>query len=175
MTNMGTPKAGLQVSLHGDREIVMTRVFHAPRALVFDAMTKPELVKKWLLGPPGWTMPVCEIDLRVGGSYRYVWRHSDGNEMGMGGVYREVMAPERVVATEKFDQAWYPGEAVGTLLLSEQEGKTTVTQTVLYQSREARDGILKSGMESGVAASYDRLEEVLASQGAGEREKGVTG
>jgi uncharacterized protein YndB with AHSA1/START domain len=175
MTNTGTPKAGLQVSLHGDREIVMTRVFHAPRRLVFEAMTKPELVKKWLLGPPGWTMPVCEIDLRVGGSYRYVWRHSDGNEMGMGGVYREVMAPERVVATEKFDQAWYPGEAVGTLLLSEQEGKTTVTQTVLYQSREARDGILKSGMESGVAASYDRLEEVLASQGAGEREKGVTG
>jgi uncharacterized protein YndB with AHSA1/START domain len=175
MANVGTPKAGLQVSMRGDREIVMTRVFHAPRGLVFEAMTKPELVKKWLLGPPGWTMPVCEIDLRVGGKYRYVWRHANGNEMGMGGVYREIAIPERLVATEKFDQAWYPGEAVGTLLLSEQEGKTTVTQTVLYQSREARDGILKSGMESGVAASYDRLEEVLASQGAGEREKGVTG
>jgi uncharacterized protein YndB with AHSA1/START domain len=175
MTNMGTPKAGLQVSLRGDREIVMTRVFDAPRGLVFDAMTKPELVKKWLLGPPGWTMPVCEIDLRVGGSYRYVWRHTDGNEMGMGGVYREVAIPERVVATEKFDQAWYPGEAVGTLVLFEQDGKTTVTQTMLYQSREARDGILKSGMESGVAASYDRLEEMLASQGASEREKGATG
>jgi uncharacterized protein YndB with AHSA1/START domain len=175
MTTMGAPKAGLQVNLRGDREIVMTRVFHAPRGLVFEAMTKPELVKQWLLGPPGWTMPVCEIDLRVGGTYRYVWRHSNGDEMGMGGVYREVAVPERVVATEKFDQAWYAGEAVGTLLLSEQEGKTTVTQTVLYQSREARDGVLKSGMESGVAASYDRLEEVLASQGAAEREKGATG
>jgi uncharacterized protein YndB with AHSA1/START domain len=175
MTTMGAPKAGLQVNLRGDREIVMTRVFHAPRGLVFEAMTKPELVKKWLLGPPGWTMPVCEIDLRVGGTYRYVWRHSNGDEMGMGGVYREVAVPERVVATERFDQAWYAGEAVGTLLLSEQEGKTTVTQTVLYQSREARDGVLKSGMESGVAASYDRLEEMLASQGAGEREKGATG
>ena len=134
MATMGKPKAGLQVSLRGDREIVMTRVFDAPRGLVFDAMTKPELVKKWLLGPPEWTMPVCEIDLRVGGTYRYVWRHSNGDEMGMGGVYREVAVPERVVATEKFDQAWYAGEAVGTLLLSEQEGKTTVTQTVLYQS-----------------------------------------
>jgi uncharacterized protein YndB with AHSA1/START domain len=175
MTNMGIPRAGLQVSLQGDREILMTRVFHAPRRLVFEAMTMPELVKQWLLGPPGWTMPVCEIDLRVGGTYRYVWRHTDGNEMGMGGVYREVAIPERVVATEKFDQAWYPGEAVGTLVLFEQDGKTTVTQTMLYQSREARDGILKSGMESGVAASYDRLEEMLASQGASEREKGATG
>jgi uncharacterized protein YndB with AHSA1/START domain len=80
----------------------------------------------------------------------------------MGGVYREVVAPERVVATEKFDQAWYPGEAVGTLVLVEQGGKTTVTQTVLYESQEARDGILKSGMEKGVEASYDRLAEMLA-------------
>ena len=166
----------LQLTTRGDREILMTRVLDAPRRLVFDAFTKPELVKQWLLGPPGWTMPVCEIDLRVGGSYRYVWRNTtNGNEMGMGGVYREIAAPERIVATEKFDEAWYPGEAVGTLLLSEQDGKTTITQTVLYESREARDGILKSGMESGVAASYDRLEEVLASQGAGEREKGATG
>jgi uncharacterized protein YndB with AHSA1/START domain len=107
-------------------------------------------------------MPVCEIDLRVGGSYRYVWRHVNGNEMGMGGVYREIVAPERIVATEKFDEAWYPGEAVGTLLLVEQGGKTTITQTVLYESRETRDGVLKSPMESGVAASYDKLAEMLA-------------
>jgi uncharacterized protein YndB with AHSA1/START domain len=83
--------------------------------------------------------------------------------MGMGGVYREIVAPERVVATEKFDEAWYPGEAVGTLVLVEQGGRTTVTQTVLYESREARDDVLKSGMESGVAASYDRLAELLVS------------
>ena len=155
----------LQLTTRGDREIVMTRDFNAPRTLVFDAFTKPELLKQWLLGPPGWTMPVCEIDLRVGGAYRYVWRQiSDGHEMGMGGVYREISAPERVVCTERFDEAWYPGEAVGTLVLVEQGGKTTITQTVLYQSSEARDAVLKSGMEKGVAASYDRLDEVLAAQ-----------
>lgn len=155
----------LKLTTRGDREIVMTRDFNAPRMLVFDAFTKPELLKQWLLGPPGWTMPVCEIDLRVGGAYRYIWRQSsDGREMGMGGIYREISAPERVVATEKFDEAWYPGEAVGTLVLVELDGKTTVTQTVLYQSREARDAVLKSGMEKGVTASYDRLDAVLASQ-----------
>jgi uncharacterized protein YndB with AHSA1/START domain len=154
----------LKLTTSGDREIVMTRVFHAPPRLVFDAFTKPELVKQWLLGPPGWTMPVCEIDLKVGGKYRYVWRQdSDGSEMGMGGVYREIVPQERIVCTEVFDKAWYPGEAVGTLVLSDQGGKTTVTQTVLYQSREARDAVLKSGMERGVAASYDRLAELLAS------------
>lgn len=163
-----------RLTTRGDREIVMTRDFDAPRRLVFDAFTKPELVKQWLLGPPGWSMPVCEIDLRVGGAYRYVWRHTtNGNEMGMGGVYREIAAPERIVATEKFDEAWYPGEAVGTLVFLEQGGKTTVTQTVLYQSREARDAVLKSGMEKGVIASYDRLAELLASPGASGKEKGA--
>ena len=145
----------------------MTRVFDAPRRLVFDAHTKPELVKRWLLGPPGWSMPVCEIDLRVGGKYRYVWRRDqDGTKMGMGGVYREIVAPERLVATEKFYEARYPGEAVDTLVLVEQDGRTILTQTMLLESREARDGVLKSGMEQGVAASYDRLAELLASLGA---------
>jgi len=152
----------LQVTTRGDREIVMSRVFNAPRHLVFEACSKPELVRRWLLGPDGWSMPVCEIDLRVGGSYRYLWRHSDGREMGMGGVYREIVVPERVVATEKFDEAWYPGEAVGTLVLAERDGKTTLTQTMFYDSRETRDAILKSPMEKGVAVSYDRLETVLA-------------
>jgi uncharacterized protein YndB with AHSA1/START domain len=164
MVNTGN----LKLTIQGDREIVMTRVFDAPRRLVFDAFTKPELVKQWLLGPPGWSMPVCEIDLKVGGKYRYVWRQdSDGSEMGMGGVYREIVPQERIVCTEMFDVAWYAGEAVGTLVLSEQGGKTTITQTVLYQSREARDAVLKSGMEKGVAASYDRLAELLASGNTG--------
>lgn len=162
MTNTGT----LKLTAPGAREIVMVRVFDAPRELVFDAFTKPELVKQWLLGPPGWSMPVCEIDLKVGGKYRYVWRHSNGNEMGMGGVYREIVAPERIVATEKFDESWYPGGAVGTIVLVEQSGKTTLTQTVLYESREAREAVLKSPMERGVAAGYDRLAELLASQRA---------
>ena len=154
----------LKVAARGDRELVMTRVFAAPRTLVFDAFTKPELVKRWLLGPPGWSMPVCEIDLRVGGKYRYVWREDrEGTEMGMGGVYREIVVPERLVATERFDQSWYPGEAVGTIVLVEQGGRTTLTQTLVYDSRAARDVVVKSPMETGVAASYDRLAELLAS------------
>jgi uncharacterized protein YndB with AHSA1/START domain len=159
----------LKVTAKGDRELVMTRLFDAPRRLIFDAYTKPELVRRWLLGPDGWSMPVCSIDLRVGGAYRFVWRRdSDGTEMGMGGVYREIVPPERVVSTEKFDEAWYPGEAVGTVVLIENGGKTTLEQTVLYESREARDAVLKSPMEEGVAASYDRLEELLASTPARE-------
>jgi uncharacterized protein YndB with AHSA1/START domain len=165
----------LKIAARGDREIVMTRDFNAPRHLVFDAFTKPELVKQWLLGPPGWSMPVCEIDLRVGGAYRYLWRRdSDGTEMGMGGVYREIVPPERIVSTEVFDQAWYPGEALGTFLFSEVDGKTTVTQTIQYQSREARDGVLKSGMESGVTASYDRLAQLVESPGAAGAKQGAS-
>ena len=164
MTDGGT----LTIAALWEREIAMTRVFNAPRQLVWDAMTKPELVNRWLLGPPGWSMPVCEIDLRVGGAYRYVWRRdSDGSEMGMGGVYRQIVPPERIVNTESFDDPWYPGEAVGTAVLVEKGGKTTLTTTVRYASREARDGVLKSNMEKGVAASYDRLAEILASSPAG--------
>jgi len=154
----------LKLTTSGDRELVMTRVFDAPRRLVYDAHTKPELVRQWLLGPPGWTMPVCEMDVRVGGKYRWVWRKdSDGSQMGMGGVYREVVAPERLVTTERFDEAWYPGESLNTLVLVEQGGRTTLTQTLRYESQEARAAVLKSGMESGVIASYDRLDAVLAS------------
>jgi uncharacterized protein YndB with AHSA1/START domain len=158
-----TGKMTLETS--GEREIVMTRAFDAPRSMVFDAWTKPELLKRWLLGPPGWSMIVCEVDLKVGGAYRFVWkRDADKSEMGMGGTYREIVRPERIVSTEKFDQPWYPGEAIGTVVLTEKGGKTVATQTVRYESREARDGILKSGMESGVSASYDRLDDVLASE-----------
>lgn len=158
MTMTGT----LKVTTPSDREIAMTRVLDAPRHLVFEAYTRPELLKQWLGVHNGWTLAVCEIDLRVGGRYRYVWRGPDGAEMGMGGVYREVVPPERIVTTEKFDQAWYPGEAVGTVVLVEQGGRTTLTLTVRYDSREARDAVLKSPMEQGVAAGFDKLAEVLA-------------
>lgn len=169
-----TDSANLKVTAPGDREIVMTRSFDAPRNLVFDAHTKPELVKRWLLGPPGWSMPVCEIDLRVGGKYRYVWRRDrDGKEMSMGGVYREIVVPERIVNTEKFDDPWYPGEALDTLILVEHAGKTTLTQTMLLESREIRDAVLKSGMESGVAVSYDRLAELLAAPVPKLRDRGM--
>jgi uncharacterized protein YndB with AHSA1/START domain/effector-binding domain-containing protein len=158
-----TNARALTLTTPGEREIAMTRVFAAPRRLVFEAFTRPELLQRWLLGPPGWSMPVCEIDLRVGGSYRYLWRGADGTEMGVRGVYREIAPPERIVATEVFDQAWYPGEAQTTFELVERQGETTLTLTVLYASREARDVALRSDMEKGVAASYDRLEELLAS------------
>jgi len=153
----------LKLTTVGDRELVITRVFDAPRRLVYDAHTKPELVRQWLLGPPGWSMPVCDMDVRVGGKYRWVWRKdSDGSQMGMGGVYREVVAPERLVATERFDEAWYAGEGLNTLVLVEKGGRTTLTQTTRYESQEARDAVIKSGMEQGVTASYDRLDAVLA-------------
>ena len=151
----------LQVTTPSDREILMTRAFDAPRELIWGAFTKPELVKRWLLGPPGWTMPVCEIDLRVGGPYRFVWRKEDGVEMGMGGVHREIKKPERLVRTELFDQDWTGGETVATVVFNERNGGTLVDITVLYSSQEARDGALASGMKEGMAAGYDRLEEML--------------
>jgi uncharacterized protein YndB with AHSA1/START domain len=154
------------ITAHGNREILVTRLFDAPRRLVFDAYTKPELIKQWLLGPDGWSMPVCKVDLRVGGKYRYVWKSdADGREMGMGGIYREVVPPERIVVTEVFDEAWYPGDAVDTIVLVEKAGQTTLTQTIRYNSPETRDAVLKSPMQKGMAASYDRLDKFLPSLG----------
>jgi uncharacterized protein YndB with AHSA1/START domain len=154
----------LKITTPSDREIAMTRTFDAPRRLVYDAWTKPELLKRWLGVRGGWSMAICEIDLKVGGHYRYVWRGPNGKEMGMGGVYREVVPGERLVATEKFDDAWYEGDAVDTTVFVEEGGRTTVTTTVRYSSKEARDGVLQSPMESGVAESYDVLDEVLSHQ-----------
>jgi uncharacterized protein YndB with AHSA1/START domain len=151
----------MTVTTPSDREIALTRVLDAPRHLVFEAYTRPELLQRWLGVHAGWSWAVCEIDLRVGGAYRYVWRGPDGAEMGMGGVYREVVAPERIVATEKFDQSWYPGEAVSTVTLVERDGRTTLTLTVRYESRAARDAVLKSPMEQGVAAGFDKLAQLL--------------
>jgi uncharacterized protein YndB with AHSA1/START domain len=153
----------LQITTPSDREIAMTRVFDAPRRLVYDAFTRPELIKRWLGVRAGWTMPVCEVDLRVGGAYRYVWRGPKGQDMGMGGVFREIVSLERLVLTEKFDQSWYAGDAVDTTVFVEQDGHTTVTTTVRYESKDARDGVLKTPMATGVAESYDKLAEYLAS------------
>jgi uncharacterized protein YndB with AHSA1/START domain len=158
-----TETGTLQITTPSEREIVMSRVFDAPRTLVFDAWTKPELLKRWLGVRGGWSMVVCEVDLRVGGAYRFMWRGPEGAEMGMGGVYREIVRPERLVATESFDDPWYPGEAVDTTVLVEEGGKTTATTTVLYESEEIRDAVLESGMARGVAESYDMLAEYLAS------------
>jgi uncharacterized protein YndB with AHSA1/START domain len=156
-----------KVSTPSDLEILIERDFHAPRPLVWDAFTKPELVRRWLLGPDGWTMPVCEIDLRVGGRYRYLWRkESAGIEMGLGGEFCEISAPEKLVATERFDESWYPGDAIDTTLFEESGEITKVRLTVLYQSQEARDAAARSGMEKGMIAGYDRLEQILESLAA---------
>lgn len=161
---MNPTTRNLQVTAHGDREIVITRTFNAPRALVFEAMTKPVLLKRWLGVFGGWSLDVCEVDARAGGSYRYVWKGPNGEVMGMRGTFREVVPGERLVSTEQFDEPWYPGEAVGTAVLTEQGGRTTLTTTVVYSSKEARDGVLKSPMADGMAAGYDALDAVLASE-----------
>lgn len=152
----------MTITTSGDRELVITRRFQSPRKLVWDAHTKPELIKRWLTGPPGWTMSVCEMDLRVGGKYRWVWANDNGTVMGMGGVHREIAAPEKIVNTQIFDEDWTGGEAVGTLVLTEKDSVTTLTNTVRYASPAAREAVLKTPMEQGMAAGYDRLESVLA-------------
>ena len=151
-----------RLSTPSNNEIQVTRQFGAPRQLVFDAFTKPALVRRWLLGPPGWSMPVCDIDLKAGGTYRYVWRKAGENDMGMGGTFREIVAPERIVVTEKFDKSWYPGEAVVTTVFVADGDVTTVTITIRYESQEARDTARRSGMDRGMAAGYDRLDELLS-------------
>jgi uncharacterized protein YndB with AHSA1/START domain len=156
-----TKTAPLTVATPTDREVVITRVVDAPRGMVFDAHTKPDLVRRWLLGPPGWTMPVCEIDLRVGGKYRYVWKHPDGQAMGMGGTFTEVVRPSRIAATQLFDEDWTGGETLVITEIVEQSGKSTITTTVRYASREARDAALQTGMTTGMEAGYERLEELL--------------
>jgi uncharacterized protein YndB with AHSA1/START domain len=142
-----------------DVEIAMTRVFEAPRTLVWDAHTKPEHVTQWMLGPEGWTMPACEIDLRPGGEWHFTWRRSDGSELDMRGVYREVVPPERLVSTESWGEEW--PETLNTLLLTEEDGKTTLTSTMLYPSKETRDAALDTGMKDGATVSFDRLAEYL--------------
>jgi uncharacterized protein YndB with AHSA1/START domain len=153
----------LKVTLPSDREVVLTRVFDAPRNLVWDAFTKAELLKRWF-GPRGWSMVVCEVDLKVGGGFRFVLRGPDGRDMGMRGVYREITPPERSVHMESFDD--FPGEAQVTTVLVELGGKTTLTATVLSPSKEVRDAVIKSGMEHGAAETYDKLAELLAALSA---------
>jgi uncharacterized protein YndB with AHSA1/START domain len=151
----------LQVTTPSDREIVMRRVFNAPRRLVFEAWTNPKYVPQWMLGPPGWTMPVCEIDLRAGGAWHFVWRQADGTEVEMRGVYREVKPPERVVSSESWGGDW--PETLNTAVFTEEDSKTNVTITILYPSKEARDAALKTGMAKGAGMSYDRLAKLLVS------------
>jgi len=163
-------KNTLNIAARGEREIVITRAFDAPRHLVWDALTQPELIRRWLFSPPGWQMTECLEDLRVGGAYRWAWNGPDGKQaMVLRGVYREVTKPERMSRTEVFEMGCAPqkGENIATVVFSEQGGRTTLTTTVLYPSKEARDGMLASGMEHGMAAGYDRMEEMLKAAALG--------
>ncbi|HEX4488243.1 MAG TPA: SRPBCC family protein [Terriglobales bacterium] len=161
MKNTGT----LTVTLPTDREVVLTRVFNAPRQLVFDAFSQPELLKRWF-GPRGFSLVTCEVDLRVGGGFRFILRGPDGRDMGMRGVYRELAPPDRSVHMESFDD--FPGASQVTTTFVEKDGKTTMTATVLCESKEIRDAVIQSGMEHGAAESYDKLAELLAANAAKE-------
>lgn len=154
--------ANLTVTTPSDTELAVSRIFDAPRARVFAAITTPDILKRWLLGPPRWTMTVCQIEPRAGTPYRFEWRNADGTTMGMGGTILEAVAPERLVATETFDQPWYPGEAQVSQTLAEVDGQTHFTITIRYPSKDACAGVLNSGMSTGMEASYDRLAALLA-------------
>lgn len=150
----------LTMTTVGDRELQFTREFAAPRALVFEAFTTPAMLQRWMLGPDGWTMPECEIDLRPGGRFRYLWRKGTV-DMVLTGTFQEVVPPERIVHTELFEQDWTGGETLVTTVLSEANGRTTMTLTVRYSSSTARDGALKTGMTTGMADAYDQLDAML--------------
>lgn len=156
----------LKVTTPADTEVMITRVFDAPRQMVFDAMSKAELLKQWLCGPPGWKMVECESDARVGGSFRHVWNGPNGELLAMHGEYREIDSPSRIVRTETFTIGCdaQAGEQLGSLTLTEKDGKTYLKVIVTYPSKEARDMAVSSGMEHGIAASYDRLDDVLESK-----------
>lgn len=152
------------ISTPSAREVVVTRTFDAPRTLVFDAYTQPELLKRWY-GAPGRSLVVCEIDLRVGGAYRFLWRGPGKKDVGMHGVHREVVRPERLVRTETWED-WDAGEILETTVLAERAGVTTLTTTGLYPSREIRDAVMKAGLENGTRETFARLAAMLSSMQA---------
>ena len=159
-----------QVTQPSERDVKVTRSFKAPRALVYKAYTEPELVKRWLLGPPGWSMPVCEMDVRVGGRYRWRWRNDqDGSEFGFAGAFREVQPTSKLVHTEAFDPGTvgggYPGnDAIVTVSFTEEGGVTTVTTLIDFGSKEARDAAVATGMTDGMEQSYQLLDRLLREQ-----------
>jgi uncharacterized protein YndB with AHSA1/START domain len=152
----------LSVTMPSDVEVRVTRAFDAPRRLVFQALTTPAILKRWLHGPNGWTLAACDVDLRVGGTFRYVWRKANGREMGAGGVFRVVDAPDRLVHSELFDDDWTGGEAEVTTTLDERGGVTTMTVTMRYASKAGRDAALSTNFTAGMEASYHTLATVLA-------------
>jgi uncharacterized protein YndB with AHSA1/START domain len=160
-----------QVILPSDREVKVTRSFNAPRALVYRAYTEPALVQRWLLGPPGWSMPVCEMDVRVGGRYRWRWRSDkDASEFGFAGTFREVQRGSKLVHTEAYDpgtagDAHPQSEALVSVAFTEAGGITTVTTVIDFGSKEARDAAVATGMTEGMEQSYQLLDGLLSERG----------
>ena len=158
----------LTFEARGERELVMRRVFRASKRAVFEAWTQPELLKQWF-GPASWSLLTCEVDLRVAGTWRYVMEKSSGERRGqrmeLCGTFREIVVDERIVTTESFSPAWYEGESINTLTLTEKDGLTTLELVARYDSRAIRDGVLGSNAQSGADESYDRLERVLGGAG----------
>jgi uncharacterized protein YndB with AHSA1/START domain len=146
------------VTLQGDTEVLITREFNAPKHLVYKAYTTPELVRRWWAGRRG-QMTVCEIDLRVGGAWRYVMTSSEGFEVAFHGTYREIEPDERLVHTEVYEAM--PGaEVLNTIAFEEADGRTTLTVLVECATREIRDGMMASGMEVGMQEAYDLIEQI---------------
>ena len=156
---MNEPQPATSLGTPSDRELELSRFVGAPRRAIFGAWTDPRLVPRWLLGPPGWSMPECEIDLRVGGRWRFLWRKHDGSTLEASGSYREILPPGRLVSTERWSPEW--PETVNTLRLAEANGGTLVTLRMLYPDKGARDRALGTGMEQGLEASLARLEALL--------------
>lgn len=147
----------------GDLEIRSVRSFDAPRKLVWDCHTQPALLQRWMLGPEGWTMPVCELDFSVGGKFRYLWRNADGREFGQNGAFKEISAHDRIVHSEKFSSDPSPGEgAIITTTFEEADRRTTVTMSMRFPSPEVRKMALESGMETGMEAGYERLDQIFS-------------
>jgi uncharacterized protein YndB with AHSA1/START domain len=151
----------LTITTPSDREIVVVREFDAPRDLVFRCFTVPELIRRWC-GLPDWEMIVCEFDARVGGKWRFVTKAPNGYEMGSSGALTEFEPSSRIVNTEIYDDDWTGGETVVTILFDEQKGHTTVTLTVLYATKEARDGARATPMATGMEIGFKRLDDLLA-------------
>ena len=162
MTTQIAPQ--LQVTTPNDTDIVLTREFDAPRHLVWKAFTTPELLLRWL-GPEHSPMIECDLDLRVGGKYHFAWSVPPSSTLTSDGVFREILAPQRYTSTERMamDGQFFPGEAINAHVFEEREGKTTVTITGRYDSKETRDAVVASGMAGGVAESYQRLDALLSS------------
>jgi uncharacterized protein YndB with AHSA1/START domain len=154
----------LTVTTPTDRQIVMTRSFDAPRRLVWAALTSSELIRRWLYAPDGWTMTTCDMDVRVGGPFRWSWDGPDGKPaMTVSGEHREVDPPNKLVHTERMrlGSDMDLGELLATIELTEKDERTTLRMTLLFNSKQERDGALQSGMERGVSAGYDTLDDVL--------------